>query len=151
MARVPGSLRSEGGISYLGLDRYTKQALKQLAGDKPVSHYVRELAQRELNKKQGVLAGLGSAKRGTDTESELKDGIALTRRSVMALALIIATGAGFGALKLTRSELIEVIEGTAEGIALIEGKIAEVVHTGITSAQKTLFNASEGVSEPGEA
>lgn len=42
--RKPDSLRSMGGISYLGLDRRTKDKLRELAGDMPVSHFVRGLA-----------------------------------------------------------------------------------------------------------
>jgi len=60
LQRVKGSLRSEGGITMVAVDTYTKENLKQLAGDMPLSHYVRSLAQRELSKtgKGKALPGL---------------------------------------------------------------------------------------------
>lgn len=67
----PGSLRSSGGISYLGLDRQTKISLKQLAGDVPVSHYVRALVQRELERATGKGKALPSVVLVDKTEVQL--------------------------------------------------------------------------------
>jgi len=43
MARVPGSLRAAGQVSIM-IDKPTRTQLKKLAGDMPVSHYVRGIA-----------------------------------------------------------------------------------------------------------
>lgn len=38
---VVGSLRSEGGITTLSIDKPTKRRIKKLAGDMPLSHFVK--------------------------------------------------------------------------------------------------------------
>jgi hypothetical protein len=53
MKRIEGSLRSNGASS-IAVDIQTRAKLKELAGDMPVSHYVRELAFREDNKRSGL-------------------------------------------------------------------------------------------------
>ncbi|MFC1904967.1 hypothetical protein ACFLXT_04320 [Chloroflexota bacterium] len=61
MRKSADSLRA-GGVSTLSLDQPTKAVLRQLAGDMPVSHYVRALAHRELAKRGGTPALPGQEK-----------------------------------------------------------------------------------------
>lgn len=51
--RQPGSLQSEG-YTTLGVSVPTKNMIKQLAGDMPMSDYLKKLAIRELRGKPGL-------------------------------------------------------------------------------------------------
>lgn len=48
--RKSGSIRSLGKVTTVSLDTPTSAAFRQLAGDMPISHYLRALAQRELGR-----------------------------------------------------------------------------------------------------
>lgn len=68
--REPESIRSYGR-AVIGIDVPTREALKQLAGDMPMSHYVRALAQRELERtgKGQALPGMGKSVSSTSLSS----------------------------------------------------------------------------------
>ena len=51
--RIPGSIRDEG-FATLGVSLVTRNMLKQLAGDMPLSNYLKELAKRELGNKPSL-------------------------------------------------------------------------------------------------
>lgn len=54
---VTQSLRA-AGITSLPCDIPTRAKIKQLAGDMPVSHYLRLIAERELRNRPGALPGM---------------------------------------------------------------------------------------------
>lgn len=59
-----GSIRSLGKVTTVSMDTPTSAAFRQLAGDMPVSHYLRALAQRELKR-----TGKGTALPGMEREA----------------------------------------------------------------------------------
>ncbi len=77
MIKTGDSLRSVG-LTYIPVDKPTRAALKAIAGREglPLSHYLREVARRELENMQIPLAGLPISSSGSVAIASIKNDIA---------------------------------------------------------------------------
>ena len=116
--RSPGTLRAEG-ISSIAVDKPTRARLKQLAGDMPVSHYLRALTERELAK-----TGKGRALPGTEL--------------LVSGATLPAIAEGVNKLAVTLDAFVSVLSEGRLGIVGVSGGESQ-----LSLDMRHIFNAVE--------